>query len=95
MREQIAQRKGDFRAVSVEFDWRGCCEASRNLAGQRFLPADAPRLPLDACSRPGECYCKYRHWGDRRVDDRRTPYKGRVSEYHAASDRRVGDDRRD
>ncbi len=84
-----------FRAVSIESDWRGCCDAAKQLAKQRFLAGEAPMLPLDACSQPGDCRCIYKHWSDRRDGDRRTPYSGLASQFHSATDRREGKDRRD
>ena len=84
-----------FRAVSVESDWRGCCAAAKALANQRFLAGDAPMLPLDECTQPQQCRCVYKHWSDRRSgEDRRSPYEGLGSQYHAATDRRDGNDRR-
>lgn len=39
----------------------GCCGASLEAArASPFPPAQAPRLPLPACDRPGACHCVYR-----------------------------------
>jgi hypothetical protein len=60
------------RYSSVEIVPRAgaCCAAVQSLAGQRFLPEEAPRFPLPDCDQP-ECDCKYRHHGDRRTEVRR------------------------
>jgi hypothetical protein len=84
-----------FNAVSIVPDARGCCEAVRQLVNKRFLGDEAPLLPLDECSQPGECHCVYKKWSDRRDEgDRRTGYKGLASQFHVATDRRDGKDRR-
>ena len=51
------------------------CEAALQIAGTRFLVAEAPELPLPNCS-GCRCRCKYQHYQDRRDEDadRRTPY---------------------
>jgi hypothetical protein len=38
---------------------------------RRFLPSEAPRLPLPECPRPHACTCAYRHFTDRRSLTRR------------------------
>ncbi len=47
------------------------CEAARMLAGRRFLSEEAPRLPLEQCSKTRDCRCVYRHFRDRRTEARR------------------------
>lgn len=47
------------------------CAAARELSGKRFLARSAPRLPLAECTNQDSCKCKYRHYGDRRSDQRR------------------------
>lgn len=86
-----------FRAVSVESDWRGCCAAAKALEGQRFLCGEAPMLPLDDCTDPSSCHCVYKHWSDRRHQERRSPYAGMASQLHTAKagERRSGHDRRE
>jgi hypothetical protein len=94
-RSSAKERSRQFGAVSIESDWRGCCEASQKLVRQRFLAGEAPMLPLDACSQPGDCHCVYKHWSDRREGERRTSYEGLASQFHAATNRRDGEDRRE
>ena len=88
------ERIRQFGSVSIESDWRGCCEASRKLARQRFLSGEAPMLPLNACSQPGNCRCVYKHWSDRRAEDRRTEYDALTIQFHGSNERRRGEDRR-
>jgi hypothetical protein len=38
---------------------------------RRFLPSEAPRLPLADCPRAHACTCAYRHYTDRRSITRR------------------------
>jgi hypothetical protein len=48
------------------------CAAVQALAGQRFLPHEAPTTPLPGCDQ-AKCLCGYGHHGDRRDrEDRRT-----------------------
>lgn len=48
------------------------CEAVRRLGNSRYLPGEAPALPVSGCTEQA-CACGYIHHEDRRVDDRRNP----------------------
>lgn len=48
-----------------------CCPALDSYRGARFLSGEAPRLPLAECDRPHTCTCTYRHYPDRRTEQRR------------------------
>jgi hypothetical protein len=61
---------GEFRAVSLAPSIR-CCAAAKHATGRRVLLREAPRLPLDACTMPTNCSCKFRKDADRRDSDRR------------------------
>ena len=61
---------GDFRAVSLAPSIR-CCAAAKYATGRRVLLREAPRLPLEACTMPTNCSCKFRKDADRRDSDRR------------------------
>src|SRR5260370_41822885 len=61
---------GDFRAVSLAPSIR-CCAAAKHAKGRRVLLREAPRLPLEACTIPTNCSCKFRKYADRRYSDRR------------------------
>jgi hypothetical protein len=48
------------------------CQAVQALAGQRFLPQEAPAMPLATCDQQ-KCQCAFSHHRDRRdQDDRRS-----------------------
>ena len=76
-----AQGSGPYRAITID----GNCPAVTALQGQRFLTADAPRLPLPDCDQ-GNCQCTYVHHEDRRdIDgDRRVP-RGLKSDLYTTS----------
>ena len=60
---------GPYHAVSVVYRIDACASV-RRYRGRRFLPTDAPRLPLPDCSQLN-CRCYYTHYGDRRLGDER------------------------
>jgi hypothetical protein len=49
-----------------------CCGLARSLYANRFLSAEAPRLPLPECTMPSSCQCAYKHHEDRRARARRS-----------------------
>jgi len=61
---------GDFRAVSIAPSIM-CCAAAMHATGRPYLLREAPRLPLEACTMPTNCSCKFRKNADRRDSDRR------------------------
>ena len=71
------------------------CKAARQLGHVRYLPGEAPGLPVSGCTEL-QCACSYIHHDDRRQDDRRNPY-GRwenlppatVGERRSRTDRRI------
>lgn len=91
------RRRGSDKATVASFSspWHavgvvaatGACEAVRVLADKRFLPADAPRIPLYDCSSPLTCGCVYRHFPDRRVSARRLTDRG-AYRIHRGEERR-------
>ena len=65
--------KSVFHAVSIKFSGNAC-KAARDIAGQRFLSTDAPKVPLAGCDAL-ECNCRFIHHKDRRIGkDRRSPF---------------------
>ena len=92
---QVTRPSGPWHAVSV-IPERYCCEAARGIAGRRFLAPEAPRLPLQACSAPEACACKYKHHADRRGPPRRKEdISGLRRPSPDGSERRGGSPRRD
>ena len=64
-----------FHGVSVK-PGQHACAAVQALAGQRFLPAEVPAVPLKACD-VQKCQCAFSHHGDRRdQEDRRSGWGG-------------------
>ena len=53
-----------FHAVSIQIA-EGVCSAAKEIHGERFLAAAAPRLPLPGCD-AAECKCRFIHHADRR-----------------------------
>ena len=86
-----------FHAVSIK-PGAYACSAANNIAGQRFLAAEAPNLPLPGCD-AAECECHFTHHNDRRTGkDRRSPFApGGIATATGtfAGERRKGEDRRD
>jgi len=69
-------KKDPWRAVSI-VGGPGACPAATELNAKRFLPQDAPRLPMLDCTWPSKCTCVYRHHADRRATPRRASELGR------------------
>jgi hypothetical protein len=86
-----------FHAVSIK-PGPYACSAANDIAGQRFLAAEAPNLPLPGCD-AAECECHFTHHNDRRTGkDRRSPFtSGGIAAATGtfAGERRKGEDRRD
>jgi hypothetical protein len=59
-----------FHGIAVE-PCDDACDQAQSLAGERFLSEEAPRLPLEGCTRGAACRCVYRHYTDRRTESRR------------------------
>ena len=61
---------GDFRSVEIAPSLV-CCSAAMHATGRPYLLREAPRLPMEACTMPTNCSCKFRKNADRRDSDRR------------------------
>ncbi len=79
---------GEYHSVEINCN-RGACLAARAMQGQRFLATEAPLLQLAGCD-ASTCQCRYRHFNDRRIDERRNPYGryGCALQVYAGEDRR-------
>jgi len=94
---RASQASGEYHAVTIRLG-RQTCSAVRELSGERFLAADAPRLPLPECDVAAHCECSFVHHKDRRSgQDRRSPFGSRgismaTGEYE--KERRAGGERR-
>jgi hypothetical protein len=71
------------------------CEAAHAIRGNRFLSAEAPRLPLVQCTSPKSCTCAYKHYEDRRGNPRRNDEAGGLRKSaKPGEERRISRDRR-
>lgn len=73
------------------------CTLAQQLAGRRFLPHEAPSLPLAGCRAAGAAGsgCVYAHHADRRHQDRRADFGcGVESLVRARTERRRNPGRR-
>ena len=94
MPSSVAQRSTPWHAVSI-IAKNESCDAARALRSARFLSAQAPRLPLAACTLRGACPCGYKHHSDRRGQPRRKDEITGLKQTNKSSvERRVSPDRR-
>ncbi len=68
----------NYRCVELRYP-DDACDAVKRIGAQRFLPAEAPGIPVPGCDR-GRCSCRYAHHEDRRDDDRRHPFAEKASQ---------------
>jgi hypothetical protein len=83
----------DFRAVEIAPSIM-CCAAATNATGTPYLLREAPRLPLDGCTMPTNCSCKFRKNADRRDSDRRLFGATETNRWFAGVDSRARGSRR-
>jgi hypothetical protein len=94
----VGPRRGgestDVHCVEVRHRGRAC-EQVRRIEHLRFLPDEAPRLPLRGCT-ARNCRCHYVHHDDRRQAERRNPYgrAGSQPPAEAGAERRSMNERR-
>ena len=69
------------------------CAAARACKDNRYLSAEAPRLPLEGCD-AARCDCRYGHFDDRRRGPRRAEEKGSVKPKPADTEQRTRRGRR-
>jgi hypothetical protein len=81
-----------FHAVSI-IPGESACGAAYRFTGQRFLSANAPRLPLPTCD-ADRCTCHYKHHKDRRSGPRRREEVGMMVAPYSGSERRRSRGRR-
>jgi len=80
-----------YHCVEVDMPYDACEEVLK-LHSVRFLPAEAPILPLSGCDQ--HCTCKYKHHNDRRQGERRDVFSASGIHFSGGGNRRLGDDRR-
>jgi hypothetical protein len=78
-----SSRPVSYRCVGIQpADPVSSCEVARAMSGRRFLPGQAPHLPLSGCT-AARCACKYVHFDDRRAGDRRSDLGQQVRKFHS------------
>jgi len=83
----------DFRAIEIAPSIK-CCAAAMRATGMRYLLREAPRLPLEACTMPANCSCKFRKNTDRRGSDRRLFGATEINRWFAGVNARMRGGRR-
>lgn len=95
--QREGNRAGTVAHIHVTNPWHAvgistgpsCCQAAVALRQTRFLSSQAPTLPLQGCSQPKSCVCKYKHFSDRRSGPRRAIeseiYQSALSRHAAAT----------
>jgi hypothetical protein len=84
---------GDFRAAAIAPSIM-CCAAAMHVTGRPYLLREAPRLPLEGCTMPANCSCKFRKNADRRDSDRRLFGSTETNRWFAGVDSRARGSRR-
>jgi hypothetical protein len=79
----------NYSAVSLLPESQDCCEAVKEIVGIRFLSHEAPLFPLNECDRSERCKCKYKHWQDRRQDNRRNLDMGIANQFFHEDEKRT------
>ncbi len=86
-RPKRSNTAGDFRAVSIAPSIM-CCAAAMRATGRLYLLREAPHLPLESCTMPTNCSCKFRKNADRRDTDRRLFGSAETNRWFAGHDNR-------
>jgi hypothetical protein len=76
--QETAGTPENFRCVELRYTG-DACDAVKRIGAQRFLPGEAPGIPVPGCDR-ARCSCRYAHHEDRRDDDRRHPFAEKASQ---------------
>ena len=92
-RPKRSNTAGDFRAVSIAPSLM-CCAAAMRATAKPYLLREAPRLPLEACTMPTNCSCKFRKNADRRESARRLFGATETNRWFAGPDIRKSGGRR-
>ena len=66
-----SMQQNPFYAVEIQAGRKISCIRAREVAGVRFLSAEAPVLSLILCKKREHCSCTYKHYSDRRGHARR------------------------
>jgi hypothetical protein len=58
-RLQALYLEGRIDGVALVAADANACPACLGVTDQVYMPRHLPRLPIEACSRPGGCRCRY------------------------------------
>ncbi|MBB6092436.1 hypothetical protein HNQ60_001314 [Povalibacter uvarum] len=76
-----------YQAIAI-FRGAVCCSIARRFSEHRFLAREAPALPLNGCTMPERCECRYLKFKDRRTDSRRLDGFSAATRLYALKERR-------
>jgi hypothetical protein len=88
----LKQPSDNYHCVELRFR-PNACDAVKLIGTTRFLPGEAPAIPVPGCD-AAKCSCRYVHHDDRRSADRRSPSQYVHQLPEAGKDRRTKRDRR-
>jgi hypothetical protein len=90
----VKRPSDNYHCVELRYR-RDACDAVKRIGAKRFLPGEAPGIPVLGCD-AGRCSCRYVHHEDRRDSDRRNPVAQRANQPPASAggERRSMRDRR-
>jgi hypothetical protein len=73
-----------------------CCKPAGEAQGRKILSSEAPKLPLDECTMPERCRCRFHKHSDRREgdDDRRLLGHVQRSVWYGGAEKRKSRGRR-
>ena len=74
---------GKYHCVTVAYP-KDACKAVKRLKDKRILSSEAPVLPLSECDK-SECNCRFHHFEERRVEERRDAYHKAIDEISDAT----------
>ena len=76
--KNLAGTSDNYRCVELRFPG-DACDAVKRISAKRFLPGEAPGIPVPGCD-AAQCSCRYVRHEDRRDDDRRHPFAQQASQ---------------
>jgi hypothetical protein len=90
----LTRPSGNYHCVELRFS-PDACDAVKRIGTKRFLPDEAPGIPVPGCD-AAKCSCRYVHHDDRRHRDRRSEFAQQASQTRTSTgeDRRTMGDRR-
>lgn len=91
--EPVRTQPSRYQAIAI-FRGTVCCSIARRFSEHRFLTREAPTLPLNGCTMPQRCECRYLKFKDRRGDSRRLDDFAAATRLYGLKERRGAKGRR-